>query len=208
MNEVVNEMVMEFFIKNPIFWTFIILAVVGTIFYKKIIGAAGEHWVNKELKKLPLDYKCIHNLLIKTKDNKTHQIDHVIVSPYGIFVIETKQWNGYIVGTDYDKKWTIKSGNKTFSVYNPVHQNYGHIKSLEELLKLDNNKFISIVCISSRAKCKIKSKVVCGVGNLLDKIKVNKDIVINNADKIYNKLLSLNIDSHNNRKEHTKDIKK
>lgn len=65
--------------------------------------------------------------MVKTSDNKTHQINHIIVSKYGIFVIETKQ---YIKGNNFDKSWLIKNGNKNFYVNNPLHQNYGHVKSL------------------------------------------------------------------------------
>ena len=41
--------------------------------------------------------------MIETKDESTHQVDHIVVSKYGIFVIETKQYNGYKKGNDYDK---------------------------------------------------------------------------------------------------------
>lgn len=37
----------------------------------------------------------INDVMVKTKDNSTHQIDHVVISKYGIFAIETKQYNGY-----------------------------------------------------------------------------------------------------------------
>ena len=65
------------------------------------------------------DYFIINDVMVKTRDNKTHQIDHIIVSKYGIFVIETKQYNGYIKGNEYDKRWLIKNGNKNFYVNNP-----------------------------------------------------------------------------------------
>lgn len=115
---------------NPWLWIFVALDILLYVNYKKWIGKAGEFWVKRELKKLPKDYFIINDVMVKTSDNKTHQIDHIIVSKYGIFVIETKQYNGYIKGNDYDKRWLIKNGNKRFYVNNPLHQNYGHVKSL------------------------------------------------------------------------------
>lgn len=110
----------------------VILCILMKVYYKKFIGMAGEFWVKRELKKLSKEYLVINDVIVKTKDNSTHQIDHIVISKYGIFVIETKQYNGYIRGNDYDKRWMIKSGKRKFCVNNPLHQNYGHVKSLEE----------------------------------------------------------------------------
>ena len=73
----------------------IILCILMDGYYKKFIGMAGEFWVKRELKKLSDEYLVINDIMIKTKDGITHQIDHVVISKHGIFVIETKQYNGY-----------------------------------------------------------------------------------------------------------------
>lgn len=78
---------------NPWLWIIVALDILLYVNYKKWIGKAGEYWVKRELKKLPNDYFIINDVMVKTSDNKTHQIDHIIVSKYGIFVIETKQYN-------------------------------------------------------------------------------------------------------------------
>lgn len=78
---------------NPWLWIIVALDILLYVNYKKWIGKAGEFWVKRELKKLPNDYFIINDAMVKTSDNKTHQIDHIIVSKYGIFVIETKQYN-------------------------------------------------------------------------------------------------------------------
>ena len=96
------------------FWLIVVIDILLYVLYKKIIGLAGEHWVKRELKKLPDDYLVLNNLMFKTEDGHTHQVDHVVVSKYGIFVIETKQFNGYIKGNDYDKTWEVYSGKKRF----------------------------------------------------------------------------------------------
>ena len=54
-------------------------------------GRIGEHRVAHILDRLPKDrYRVINNLLLRTSSGNTTQIDHVVISEYGIFVIETK----------------------------------------------------------------------------------------------------------------------
>lgn len=192
---------------NPWLWIFVALDILLYVNYKKWIGKAGEFWVKRELKKLPKDYFIINDVMVKTSDNKTHQIDHIIVSKYGIFVIETKQYNGYIKGNDYDKRWMIKSGNKRFYVNNPLHQNYGHVKSLHEILNISEEKFISLVCILSRAKVSVKSNNVTRIYDLLEKIYSYKEEIIENTNELYEIINNLNIKDKNERKNHVRNAK-
>ena len=155
MDKVVKDLTVELFFKSPIFYVIMILAVICFFFWKKLVGKAGEHWTKQELNKLNKKiYKVINDITI-IANGLTHQIDHVVVSKFGIFVIETKQYNGYIKGNEYDKKWI--QNNKVY-ISNPIHQNYGHVKSLEKVLDLPTKTFIPIVCIPSTARLKINSK--------------------------------------------------
>lgn len=98
-------------------------------------------------KKILLDsrtYIDINNVTIPTA-NGTTQIDHVIVSRYGIFVVETKNMSGWIFGDEKNPQWTQSLFGKKYKFQNPLHQNYRHTKSLSEFLNLDHSKFISIV---------------------------------------------------------------
>ena len=161
---------------SPLYLTMIIISLVIIIIYylfgAKIIGWFGEHWTKEALNTLPKDkYSIINDVFIKV-NNSTHQIDHVIVSPYGIFSIETKQYNGYITGSEYDKNWTLKAGNKKIYINNPMHQNYGHVIALSQKLNLPQDKFIPIICIPSTAKVNVKSKIpVARNYNLVEIIK-------------------------------------
>ena len=146
--------------------------------------------------------------MIRTEDKKTHQIDHVVISKFGIFVIETKQYDGYITGNDYDKKWCMKAGKNKLYINNPVHQNYGHIKALQEVLKLNEKKFISIICMSGNAKLKIKSNKVIKVNDITDKIKSYQNILIDNCEEIYNELRNINITDRKQKNKHNREIKK
>ena len=50
-----------------------------------------------------------------------------------------KQYNGYITGSKYDKNWVRHAGKKKYYYTNPIRQNYGHCKSLAELLNIDKS---------------------------------------------------------------------
>ena len=90
MEQFVNSLIIELF---PIYLPIIILGILSAVFYKKIVGKAGEYHVKNELKKLPKKKYLILNDVMVEHSNVTYQIDHIVVSEFGIFVIETKQYN-------------------------------------------------------------------------------------------------------------------
>ena len=121
-------------ITNPYLIVVTILAILMDIIYPKFRGYMGEFWVKHELKKLPKDKYLVINDVMVEQNGTTHQIDHVVVSSYGIFSIETKQYNGFITGNKYDKNWIRHAGKNKYYYTNPIRQNYGHVKALSELL--------------------------------------------------------------------------
>mgnify|MGYP003291794995 CR=1 FL=1 len=64
------------------------------------------------------------------------------ITEFGIFVIEMKNYYGLITGDEYKDKWTQYLGRNKYYFKNPIHQNYGHVKCLEEVLKLDFDNFL------------------------------------------------------------------
>ena len=194
--------------KNPYYVAFliicIILIIIIKIFGSKIIGWFGELWTKGKIKKLPKDkYKVINDVFIYTKESY-HQIDHVVVSPYGIFSIETKQYNG----DKYDKKWVRKVGKKTYYYTNPIRQNYGHVKSLLQLLNIDESKIFNVVCIPSRAKLNVKHDgEVVRYDEVLDKIYSYNEVIIDNVDELVEIIKLNNITDKKTKKEHIKNIR-
>lgn len=91
------------------------------------------------------DYRRIKNVTIPKQDGGTTQIDHIIVSPFGIFVVETKNMRGWIFGKEGEKTWTQKFPQQSFQFPNPLRQNYAHTKTLSEVLGLPQDKFKSVV---------------------------------------------------------------
>lgn len=89
-------------------------------------------------------YRDLNNVTIPTRDGTT-QIDHVIVSRYGIFVIEAKTMKGWIFGNENSAEWTQSFPGGKFKFQNPLRQNYRHTKCLSEFLGIEHGKFHSVV---------------------------------------------------------------
>lgn len=91
------------------------------------------------------DYKIFKDVLIRNSYG-TSQVDHLIVSPYGIFVVETKNYKGWILGGENSDKWTQNIWGNKYQLANPIRQNYGHIKALQNALpQFVSNQYISII---------------------------------------------------------------
>ena len=186
----------------------IILCILLKLYYPKFRGFMGEFWVKLELGKLPKDkYFVLNDIMIKD-DKGTHQIDHLVLSEFGIFVIEMKNYYGLIKGKEFDNKWCQHLGKTKNYFVNPIHQNYGHIKSLSNLLKLDDKYFISIICFSNQAKIDVKcNNIVTQVDYLKCEILKYKELLVNNDIKeLSNIIISNNIEDKALRKQHVMDI--
>nr|WP_274616026.1 NERD domain-containing protein [Vibrio parahaemolyticus] len=108
-------------------------------------GVFGEFLVNRLLSKLPeSDYTLIKDVTLPTNDGTT-QVDHIVVSRYGIFVVETKNMKGWIFGSARQKQWTQKIYRHSSKFQNPLHQNYKHIKALETLLGCSEEHLHSVI---------------------------------------------------------------
>ena len=121
-------------------------------------GQAGENKVARILKKLPPEkYRVVNDILLKTSHGTT-QIDHVVLSEYGIFVIETKNYSGWIYGGEYSEEWTKNVYGNKYQFRNPLKQNYAHVKALMEVLEITSQDlFIPIVAFSNQAEIQVKS---------------------------------------------------
>ena len=78
-------------------------------------------------------WHLLNNVTLPTADGTT-QIDHVLVSRYGVFVIETKDYQGWIFGDAHRKQWTQVLYRKKYPFQNPLHQNYKHINAVASAL--------------------------------------------------------------------------
>ena len=101
-------------------------------------------------------YDRLNNVTFPLANGDSTQIDHIIVSVYGIFVIETKNYKGWIYGSEKQKQWTqaFPNGSK-FKFQNPLRQNYLHIKTLADLLGLELSYFHSMIAFIG--DCELKT---------------------------------------------------
>lgn len=126
----------------------------------------GEFLVRKTLvKHLPSDsWHLLNNVTLQCVDGTT-QIDHVLVSRYGVFVIETKHYKGWIFGDEKSKKWMQVIYQQKFRFQNPLHQNYKHIKAVQAVLDfLSPEQVMGVVVFTGEAE--FKSNQPAGVYSL------------------------------------------
>lgn len=122
---------------------------VGTIRYiwRKVLrpkarGRRGETKIGKVLKKFSRNGGRVKNDLLIPGRTQTTQIDHVLVSKHGIFVVETKNYSGIVEGTEKGNMWRQFIPGKYSEpryFFNPLLQNDGHIRALKKILP-DNKK--------------------------------------------------------------------
>ena len=101
------------------FWYFIpLLILVGILKSPWFKGYIGEVIVNFAIKvRLDKDeYHLIKNVTLPTEDGTT-QIDHILVSSKGVFVVETKNMKGWIFGSEKQRQWTQKIYKLDFRVH-------------------------------------------------------------------------------------------
>jgi len=151
----------------------------GGAYQAKVSGAYGEFTISAIFKSLPDCYHVLDDVLLQqgiltrpyqpniygpskfkviVKNGrqyevvkKSTQLDHIIVSPYGIFVIETKNHKGYIFGDVNGKVWTqtLTGGAYKYTFMNPVHQNEGHMVELSKQLKMPRNNMVGMIVFTN-----------------------------------------------------------
>lgn len=123
---------------SQLWWLLLILLGLSLlrVFLPALKGKIGEWAVQRQAKQhLDERYILLNNLTLPDQDGGTTQIDHVLLSPFGVFVIESKNYKGWIFGSARQKMWTQKFKNKkSYKFQNPLHQNYKHIQVLSHLL--------------------------------------------------------------------------
>jgi len=153
-------------------------------------GRAGEKALQQALRQqLSKKHFILSDIVLRATDGSTTQIDLIVLSENGIFVIEVKNYNGWIFGKENDKEWT-QSFNETtkYTFQNPIRQNYKHVKAVQLLTGLDNDVFKSLVVFvgGSRLKTKLPDTVMDSVEECVAYIQQQTETVFSKA-----KLLSI-----------------
>lgn len=194
----------------------LIVSIIIIIFWKlyspKIKGIIGEKSISSILYLLDKSkYSVINNIVLK-RDTKTSQIDHVVISDFGIFVIETKNYKGWIVGNEKSEHWTQVLFKRKQRFYNPIKQNLGHINVLKTYLsKYPSINYIPIVVFLSKSDIKVKTTHdIINSRQLIHTIKKYNEINIEKREKedIYKIINDANLVDTYDKTEHIKSIKK
>lgn len=188
----------------------IVLCVVLAIYRPQIKGYIGEKAVANRLSGLsPQSYIVLNDIMLPTSYGTT-QIDHIVVSVYGIFVIETKNYKGWITGSEYGEQWTKNMYGKKYLFRNPLKQNYAHVKALESILGFSDDKFIPIVAFSGESNIKVQTaKPVIYIGQLKRAIETYREIKFseNELQNIVIQIQNVNIQDKDSRKQHVEQIR-
>jgi hypothetical protein len=159
-------------------------------------------------------YHLIKNVTLPTDDGTT-QIDHIIVSQYGIFVVETKNMKGWIFGSQDKKMWPQTIFKHKTRFQNPLHQNYKHTKTLEKILNISPEKIFSVIVFVGDAtfKTPMPPNVTYPRG-YIKFIKAQKNAVLSETevrktiDMIESGRLERSLKTHRAHVQHVKNITK
>ena len=188
-----------------------LLTLLEKFFILKLRGHLGEKKVKRILDLLPKeDYKVFNDILINSENGLT-QIDHVLISIYGVFVIETKNMKGKIYGSPVTNEWTKYSSGRKVVFKNPIHQNYGHAKAIQTLLQIDASKIINLVVLAGSAELQFEGgEQVAYIRDLRDFVLSHKTELFTPAqlDELSYMLGEANLKTSKSRHEHMQQKRK
>jgi len=127
----------------------------------EVLGRMAERKLAKLLARhLSTGYMHYHNIVLKTAQGDLTEIDHLVVSPFGIFVIEVKNYQGWIFGAEHQEKWGVQHYRRKHQFQNPLRQNFKHTEAVAYVLGVDSkaepDKIYSVIAFSERAQFKSK----------------------------------------------------
>ena len=137
----------------------VFMVLVGVLRSPRFKGWRGERAVQRLIAQRlnPLVYVDLHNVTLPTVGGGSTQIDHLIFSPHGVFVLETKNYQGWIFGTEKQREWTQQIFKKRSKFQNPLRQNYKHTKTLQDLLGLESEHVHSVIAFVG--DCEFKTEM-------------------------------------------------
>lgn len=155
-------------------------AIFAVYFYFRsptVKGAMGEARVTSRMKSAlnPNEYVILNDLTLPTNGGTT-QIDHIVVSQFGIFVVETKNMKGWIFGGERQARWTQTLRRHKSQFQNPLRQNFKHVKTVQELLSLRAVDIHNVVVFvgSAQPKTDMPNNVLWSARELADYVNARR----------------------------------
>ena len=184
------------------------------LFFKSPLGKGivGESLVNifLNIRLNKQEYHLLKDITLPT-ENGTTQIDHIVISEFGIFVIETKNMKGWIFGGEHQKTWTQKIYKQSRRFQNPLYQNYKHVKTIESILDIDPDKIFSVIVFVGKSTFKTEMPInVTYPSGLIHFIesKTHKVLSQNEVERVISMIKSGKLSkSFKTHREHVKHVK-
>lgn len=201
---------------NESFWYVSALIVLISCIKSKSIRKRVKGWFAEVVvdyylnQKLDLSSSIIlHDILIPTKDGGTTQIDHIIIAPSGIYVIETKAYAGWITGTRNSEKWIQHfSKRNKYPFQNPYRQNYKHIKTLSENLNIPMDSFKNTIFFFGKFKSKKITGLYLDLYSFLIDFNNNESVIIEDVQSVSDLIWENKIENTmKSKRAHTKHVK-
>lgn len=125
----------------------------------EMLGLEAERRLAKLLaKQLPEGFSHYRNLVLTSTMGDLTEIDHLVLSPFGIFVIEVKNYQGWIFGNQHQENWLVHRHRRKYQFQNPIRQNHKHTEAVASLLDIDSKaelaRIYSVIAFSQRAEFK------------------------------------------------------
>jgi hypothetical protein len=150
------------------------------------IGSYGEYLTYKQLRPIERQGRFLFNVYLPKEDGKTTELDVVMIHKSGLYVFESKNYSGWIFGTESQRTWTqsLRAGRRSIKnhFYNPIMQNASHMKHLKQCLSdYPHIVYHSFILFSDR--CELK-KITLDQGNAQI---LNRHLVLNRVKRTISK---------------------
>lgn len=182
----------------------------------KALGKKGEKKVQKVLNKYARfrEAKVLNDVYLPLYENTT-QVDHILIAPFGVMVIETKNWIGEVYGNPAEEQWLQVAGEDRNKHYNPLMQNKTHLDNIRHIFKKANIYRVNVegAVVFAERKCDL----YCPRGVPVYTLKQFKKLLKKPAyeadnkvdvEKVANAILSQQITDKKKIANHVKAIKK
>ncbi len=197
---------------------FFVLLLSVIVFFMKLQssqmkGRSGERFVAHKLKQLDRNHYWVLNNLLLPSNGKTPttQLDHLVISTFGIFCIETKAYSHWIFGSASKPYWTQVIYRNKHRFYNPLWQNETHIKAVERVIGRKNLKEPIVSLVAFPAATRLRLYGTYGVGKvqlIMSRISLKMDPVYTpeQCKIMVHQLQSAKIQGMKARRQHIRDV--
>jgi hypothetical protein len=161
--------------------TLVVFGALVVLFVRQGRGGASKVGdVLSVLDALGEDYVVLNNVVVPAQHGMS-RIKHVVVSPYGVFVITVNTDSGRLMGEAAEREWLLKNGFRKELIYNPLWANRKHANALERVLG-PVRLFPLVVLIHARMKGTCEPNVI-RLRELKDYIGRNKTVTLSEEQR-------------------------